>query len=278
MKKKYLSIFCFLTIFINACVNSNSQTETNKSESLENKNLKSKIVYNNNLKKVGDIPCPENFMRLELDSNSFAYFLRNISIRQNDNTVYLYNGEKKQNQNVQFAVLDIEVGTKDLQQCADAVMRLRGEYLYGQKKYSNIHFNFLSDAKPRYFLEYSKNDTSYKSFRKYMDNIFAYANTASLNDELQTVDINDMKIGDVFIQKKTPYGHAIIVVDMAVNSKTNQKIFLIAQSYMPAQDIHILLNLNNLNISPWYELDFGETLYTPEWTFKSSCLKRFLDK
>lgn len=35
----------------------------------------------------------------------------------------MYNVAEKQNQQAQFAVLDISVGNKNLQQCADAVMR-----------------------------------------------------------------------------------------------------------------------------------------------------------
>ena len=50
--------------------------------------------------------------------------------------------------------------------------------------------------------------------------------------------------------------------------KANKKLFMIAQSYMPAQDIHILDNKNNPAISPWYELDENaEEINTPEWTF-----------
>ncbi|MCH8317342.1 MAG: hypothetical protein IIA88_02400, partial [Bacteroidetes bacterium] len=67
----------------------------------------------------------------------------------------------------------------------------------------------------------------------------------------------------------------IIVVDLAVNPKTNEKIFLLAQSYMPAQEIQILKNPNNDKISPWYSVNFGEELETPEWTFNKTDLKRF---
>ena len=167
----------------------------------------------------------------------------------------------------------MEIGTRDLQQCADAVMRLRGEYLYQQKKYDAIHFNFLSDAKPRYFTTYAKGDYSYKKFRKYMDYIFSYANTASLHNEMLPVSIENMQIGDVFIQKGNPYGHAVIVVDMAVNEQ-GKKVFILAQSYMPAQDIQILINPNNPDLSPWYEVRKGN-LVTPEWIFSSNDLKRF---
>ena len=87
-------------------------------------------------------------------------------------------------------------------------------------------------------------------------------------------NISEMRIGDVFIQGGFP-GHAVIVVDMAKNKATGKKIFLLAQSYMPAQDIHILKNPNHDALDPWYELDFEGPLYTPEWTFGKDNLKRF---
>jgi hypothetical protein len=61
---------------------------------------------------------------------------------------------------------------------------------------------------------------------------------------------------------------------MAKN-KQGKKIFLLAQSYMPAQELQILKNPNNAKMSPWYSEEFGETLITPEWTFKKAHLKRF---
>jgi len=50
---------------------------------------------------------------------------------------------------------------------------------------------------------------------------------------------------------------------------------MIAQSYMPAQDIHILKNFTELNISPWYSVEFGDSLITPQWDFYATDLKRF---
>ncbi len=79
-----------------------------------------------------------------------------------------------------------------------------------------------------------------------------------------------MEIGDVFIQGGSP-GHAVIVVDLVVNSTTGEKRFLLAQSYMPAQDIHVLKNPNSTD--SWYSM--SEVIETPEWTFRSSDLKRF---
>ena len=83
-----------------------------------------------------------------------------------------------------------------------------------------------------------------------------------------------MQIGDVFIQKGRPYGHAITVMDIAKN-ESGEKIFMLSQSYMPAQDIHILKNPNNEGFSPWYKLNNEDDLVTPEWTFSYEDLMRF---
>jgi len=216
-----------------------------------------------------------NYKRQKLDTNSFAYYLRNLVLKPFGEKVKYYNGTIKDNEGVYISVIDMKIGKRDLQQCVDAVMRLRGEYLYQKKDYNNIHFNFLSDGKPRYFNKYAKGDYSYKKFTKYMDYIFSYANTGSLYKELIKVDINDIQIGDVFIQTGNPYGHAIIVVDLMQNPK-GEKVILLAQSYMPAQETQILINPNDSDISPWYKLDDDNgNLETPEWSFTYNDLRRF---
>ena len=115
----------------------------------------------------------------------------------------------------------------------------------------------------------------YSNFRKYLETVFMYAGSYSLKKELVHVsDLNKIKIGDVFIQGGFP-GHAVIVIDKCINSITNKIAILIAQSYMPAQDVHILINPNNENTNPWYIINEEEKLYTPEWTFEWSDLYRF---
>jgi hypothetical protein len=77
---------------------------------------------------VGDIPLPGGYSRIDTGPESFGSWLRKIRLRK-DNVVYLYDGTRKPNQDAQFAVLEKPVGRKDLQQCADAVMRLRVDHL-----------------------------------------------------------------------------------------------------------------------------------------------------
>ena len=83
-----------------------------------------------------------------------------------------------------------------------------------------------------------------------------------------------IQIGDVFILGGFP-GHAVLVVDVCENKSTGEKLFLIQQSYMPAQEIHVLKNLNNSEISPWYSVNFSGDLETPEWTFTKEQLMRW---
>ncbi len=268
-----ISLIAFSCNSQNTKKTENTETDTTIvfKEVLKNIESQETAKYSN----VKSIPTPNGFKRIEIAPNSFGEYLRNLELKTEDNKVYLHSGELKGNQTAQFAVIKIDVGTRDLQQCADAVMRLRAEYLYKHKQYSDIHFNFLSDGKPRYFNNYAKGDFSYKKFRKYMDYIFSYANTASLKNELKNVNsIQDIQIGDVFIQKGRPYGHAVTVMDIAKN-ESGEIVFLLSQSYMPAQDIHILKNPNDEKNSPWYKISTGVDLQTPEWLFQYQDLMRF---
>jgi len=279
MKQNVFFLILTSIVFVASCKSqSNNNSKDTKDSVIIVKGGNVKSIANQTIAKypnVKSIPTPDGYKRVELTKNSFGDFLRNLELKTENNIVYLYNGEKKYNQEAQFAVLKVDVGNRNLQQCADAVMRLRAEYLYSQKKYSDIHFNFLSDGKPRYFNNYAKGNLSHKNFRKYMNYIFSYANTASLNDELHKVSsISDIQVGDVFIQKTVPYGHAITVMDVAINEK-GEKVFMLSQSYMPAQDIHILVNLKNKKISPWYKIKSSKELYTPEWDFTYDDLRRF---
>jgi hypothetical protein len=234
---------------------------------------------------------PTGYVRTKENQNSFGNFLRNLPLKPAGSLVKYFNRSSKNKPDVYEAVVNLPIGNKDLHQCADAVMRLRADYFFEQKQYDNIHFNFTNGFRVEYskwrngnriavkgnktsWIKSAKPSDSYESYWKYMEIIFNYAGTASLEKEMKTTTLSDLKIGDVFIKGGFP-GHAVIIVDMAINAKTNKKIFLLAQSYMPAQEIQVLKNPNNATLSPWYSEDFGATLETPEWTFKASELKKF---
>ncbi len=242
---------------------------------------------------AGQIPVPLNYRRLAVQKGSFAEWLRYLPMQEKTAPVLLYDQTIKPNQEGAYRVVDIDIGIRDLQQCADAVMRLKAEYHYSREEYNAIHFNYTSGhtirysdwvtgKRPRvkgnkvYFSEAQQRaDYSYPQFKKYMQSIYLYAGTASLEKELKPKPLKEMMIGDVFIKGGFP-GHAVIVVDMAEDIETGEKIFLIAQSYMPAQSIHVLKNFNNPALSPWYSThQIKEQLITPEWTFSINSLRAF---
>lgn len=234
----------------------------------------------------------EGYNRVEVELNSFGEFLRNQKLKPYGEKVLYYNGREKKKKDVYDSVIDVEIGDRDLHQCADAIMLLRGEYLYSIGKYEDISFNFVSGFKAEYkkwmagyrikvednnvsYYKGTEPSNTYENFRKYMDMVMAYSSTLSLEKELESIDVEDMEIGDVFIIGGSP-GHAVIVMDMAINDK-GEKTFILAQSYMPAQQTQILINPMDKSISPWYSLKDKEKLITPEWTFELDHLKRFVD-
>ncbi|MGO4292520.1 DUF4846 domain-containing protein [Chitinophaga sp. RAB17] len=239
-------------------------------------------------KSVADIPLPAGYRRLPQSAGTFGAWLRTMSLKQ-DNKVYLYNGQLKGNQQAQYAVLDISVGNKDLQQCADAVMRLYAEYLYAQKSFGKISFNATDGTKMDYS-DWMKGDrfilkdnhlrkvrqaapaSGQACFAQYLETVFSWAGTMSLSKELIPVkDTRKLLPGDVFIRGGAP-GHAVIVMDVAEDAM-GERVFLLAQSYMPAQNIHVLKNPGAA--TPWYPAGFSGKLLTPEWVFDANELTRF---
>lgn len=220
------------------------------------------------------IAPPPGFKRVEVGSGSWGAWLRGLPLKPADAPVLLYSGAPKLRQDVHVAVIDIDVGDRDLQQCADAIMRLRGEWLFAAGRKGDIGFNY-TDGKRRAFASGpSGRRIDYAAFRKYMNLVFAYAGTYSLERELMPAPRADIAIGDVFIRGGFP-GHAVLVADLVENAGTGEKRFLLIQSYMPAQEMHILRNPADSNGSPWYPAAFAGPLVTPEWTFPEDALRRW---
>ncbi len=216
-------------------------------------------------------PPPAGFERMVVSEKSWGAWLRDLPMKPTGAPVLTYTGAPKSRQDVHAAVIDIDAGTRDLQQCADAVMRLRAEWLYGSGRAGEIAFND-TDGKRRKFSSQPKKD--YPAFRKYLNLVFAYAGTWSLELELKAASLDTLTPGDVFIKGGFP-GHAVLVIDVVENRQSGERRFLLAQSYMPAQDIHILKNPSARDGSPWYATDFGDVLDTPEWDFPKTALKRW---
>src|SRR5687767_1693654 len=64
--------------------------------------------------------APNGFVRVAGGSVAYSHWLRDLPLKS-DKTVYLYNGELKRDQSVQYAIINMPVGKRDLQQCAEAI-------------------------------------------------------------------------------------------------------------------------------------------------------------
>ncbi|MEO7984494.1 MAG: DUF4846 domain-containing protein [Bacteroidota bacterium] len=249
-------------IFLFLLISSGCQQQSSKPMETGDPGIAKTPVYHT----IGEIDVPTGYQRMVAEPGSFAAWLRTIPLKK-DKTVYLYNGKIKPNQSAQFAVIDIPVGNKDLQQCADAVMRLRAEYQYAQKDFSGIAFMDYNNK----WYKWAGEDNR-PAFDNYLQNVFGWCGSASLEKQLRPVpDFTAMKAGDVFVKGGFP-GHAMTVADMAIDAD-GKKIFLLVQGYQPAQDMHVVVNPGNKKLSPWYGIDDGEIITTPEWSFRKEQLK-----
>ena len=128
---------------------------------------------------------PEGYQRITASPGSFGAWLQALPLKPAGTPTKTYKGDIARTDVYTAAVIDMSVGNQDLQQCADAVMRLRGEYLYQQKKYNEISFNFTSGFKCDYahyakgyrykndhWVLKAKPDYSYPAFLNYMNLVF----------------------------------------------------------------------------------------------------------
>lgn len=235
---------------------------------------------------------PKGYQRVELMPGSFGNWLRYLPLLPSGTPVKLYNGQPKNRQDVHAAVLDLDVGTRDLQQCADAVIRLRAEYQFSQDP-NQVHFHLTSGDDIRFQDWYSGTgfritgnsaqpapksveQPTHAVLRRYLDQIFTYAGTLSLSRELRPMPLAQVQPGDVLIRGGSP-GHAVLVLDVAVQPGTGRRVALLAQSYMPAQQMHVLNNVwDETELGAWFLLDpRSAQVSTPEWTFRREELGRF---
>lgn len=233
-------------------------------------------------------PTPPGAVRSTPAEGSFAAYLRALPLLPAGSPVHTYSGALKSRQDVHAAVVDLSVGTKDLQQCADAVIRLRAEHLFAQGRLSEIRSQLTNGFRTSFerwmngdrikvvgntcsWVRSAAPDRSHAALLAYLDVVFIYAGT--LSRELKAVPEEPIEAGDVFIQGGSP-GHAVIVVDVARMSD-GRRAFLLAQSYMPAQRIHVLKNLQRPDLGAWYIEGDGDHLRTPEWTFAWTDRKRW---
>lgn len=144
-------------------------------------------------------------------------------------------------------------------------------FLYASGDFRAIEFTTGQGVRLN-FSDWGKGDRSRSCFDRYLNTVFQYCGTWSLERQLRTRPYKDLQPGDVLIKGGFP-GHAMLVIDAAEDAQ-GRRVYLLAQSYMPAQDIHIVVDPGDSRLSPWYPADASKSLIeTPEWTFTTNQLR-----
>lgn len=219
------------------------------------------------------------------DSSGWPFFLQHLP--QKIAPVLDYGGREVSDQEKAFAVINYDVGSRDLQQCADALMRLRAEYLFAQGRLDEISFHFVNGEAYRFtaycdgslpvakgrgvvFLSSSPKGKDHASLRKYLDIVYTYAGTLSLAAELK--DADDFAIGTIVIKAGSP-GHCFIIVDEATTA-AGEKLYKLVEGYTPAQSIYVLRNVEEPALGCWHKLKKGN-ITTASYEFTNYKLKKF---
>lgn len=288
--KKILFLITFLLLSSCNSDKTSSQIKTDTNENSISETLVTIKKDKNTIKER--FSPPKDYEWVDEKPDSFGYFIENFRLKPYGSPILKYDETPIATQNVHEAIFDIDTGKKDLQQCADAAIRLRAEYLFKAKKFDEIKFHFTNgdlvswndykngirafvNGNSVSFRKTSAFDDSYKSFRNYLDLIFNYAGTISLNKETKPVIKNsDLKTGDILITPGSP-GHVVFIAGVAEN-KAGQKLFLLAEGFTPAQSIHLLSNPFSKNTSPWYDLDVNASeTQTARYIFKPTNFRHF---
>ena len=215
---------------------------------------------------------PAGFHRVAVSPNSFGNYLRNMKLLPAGAPVKDYRGRIKvaAEDSTVAAVLDYDIRGKKLEQCMDIIIRFYAEYLISQGREDEIAFylpvNFLlkwNDWKQGFrpvhrgikinLIKNKPADSSRHSFDEYLNEIFYHSNTQTAYFNYRRVEFDDIQIGD-FIVKKGRRGHAVLILDLAVDSLGN-KVALIGQGDTPARQFYLMNCKKN---QAWFPLKFED--------------------
>ncbi|MCK6571966.1 DUF4846 domain-containing protein [Myxococcota bacterium] len=199
---------------------------------------------------------PAGFVPEPAPAGSFARFLRTLPVRQDRRTVLDFRGEPLFRPAAAAAVIYLDVGDRDLQQCADTALRLFAEWRWQAGLAGRSAFHFTSGDVTR-FSDWvngeritaagrgitrragARRAADHRSHRAWLDLVFRYAGTRSLAFDTDAVPKGaPLAAGDLFVDPGSP-GHAVILLDVA-RHPDGRSAALVGQGFMPAQDLHVL--------------------------------------
>ncbi len=245
---------------------------------------------------------PDRFARATVAPGSFGAWLRDLPLEGYSAEVLSHRGAvilPTGHRNL-AAVVALDVGAQDLQQCADSVIRLHAEWRWSQGR-RDQSYRAASGAEMPFarwalgeritvsgpggskltWAPAARPDDSHQAFRAYLDNVFGWANTVSLARDTTPTAVADLRAGDFVVQPGGP-GHAVLILDLATDAE-GHRVVLLGQGFMPAQSFQVLHpGKQNPNVTPgpvgdgaWFRIE-PDGLQTPFWPrFPWTALRRF---
>lgn len=233
-------------------------------------------------------PVPDGYTRVDADEGSFAIWLRGLPVRIDRRMVLDHRGRRRGDS---AGVITLDVGDKDLQQCADTLLRLHGEWLWSQGRSRELAYHFTSGdlsrfadwvAGRRWKVEGAKvvqvqgeavgNDRV--ALRAWFEQLFMYAGTRSLELDTEAVSLDQpIAAGDLLLRPGSP-GHVVMVLDVA-EGRDGERLAVIGQGSMPAQELHVIPGPIE---GAWFRFPAGEDVEVdvPGWgALSRSSLRRF---
>jgi len=220
---------------------------------------------------------PKGTTRVTVIEGSFAASLRALPLLPMGSPVVAFDGRIIDEN--PLAVVDLDVGTRDLQQCADSIIRLDAEHRFRSGQHASIRYAFTSgdvyafdsyidgirpvlDKRGR--VSFAKKAApvvrDHAALMAYLDIIYLYAGTASLSATTARVDNAALAAGDFFVIGGFP-GHAILILDVA-KGENGRAHYLLGEGYMPAQSFHVVPTRDG---GAWHTLEDDGSLSVPTW-------------
>jgi hypothetical protein len=232
---------------------------------------------------------PDGCERAPLEARSFGAWLRDLPLAAPDTAVRSYDGSliRPADDPHVAAVVAIDVGRADLQQCADLVVRFHAEWRWSEGHRDHTYRAAMGtelawglfaagervsvvDGGALRWAPGGKPAGDYTTFRSYLDTVFAWLNTGSLARDTHPVSPEALRPGDFFVLPGNP-GHAVLVLDLA-RCRDGRTLGLLGQGFLPAQNAHVLRPSRQ---QTWFVLDPPRPIETPFWRpFPWSSLRR----
>ena len=230
---------------------------------------------------------PTGYERIPAVRNSYAYFLRHLRMLPYST---IYNNDPSEN--YQVSTLNLLL-MDNIQHDIHLCIRLRGEYLFSQEQYDKMAFSIVIgrifyvpwakglkleiNGKP-YWTQQPAGIDYLTTFLNYLSFIFHHSDVNTILSDVYSISIDDIMPGDMFIQTRHPSA-AVVVLDVATNPTTGDRIFLLARVHKSFQTVDVLVNPKEAwSGSPWYSTKTTDNkIIIPGFVFYKTNLWRFYE-